>query len=223
MVPAVRLTARTRLTLLHTVLVLVSGVLLSLLTYLLTRRNLAEHRIVLRRAGPGADGPLPPVDSSELASQVRDAALTTLVRQEGIALFVVTLLAAVLGRLVAGRVLRPVRVFTTTARRLSAENLSDRMPVSAARDELAVLAETVNGMLDRIGRGIAERDRALESQRLFTANAAHELRTPLTTVRTAIDVTLDGAPGRAELLAMALDVRTAVDRHRRTLDATAAG
>ncbi|ABW16241.1 hypothetical protein Franean1_6907 [Parafrankia sp. EAN1pec] len=42
------------------------------------------------------------------------------------------------------------------------------------------LAGTLNGMLDRIQRSLVERDRALDSQRMFTANAAHELRTPLT-------------------------------------------
>ncbi|NYV72945.1 HAMP domain-containing histidine kinase [Streptomyces sp. UH6] len=214
------MTARTRLTLLHTLLVLASGALLSLLTYLLTRRSLTERKIVWHLTGPGTTGPPPPADlsSSELAGDVRDEALATLVRQAGIALVVVTLLGAVVGRLVAGRVLLPIRVISATAQRLSAENLSERMPVGRAGDELAALAETVNGMLDRIGLGIAERDRALESQRLFTASAAHELRAPLTTMRTAIDVTLDGEPCRAELRAMALDVRAAVDRHRRTLD-----
>ncbi|WP_222107298.1 sensor histidine kinase [[Actinomadura] parvosata] len=73
-------------------------------------------------------------------------------------------------------------------------------------------------MLDRIQRGVAERDRILDSQWLFTANAAHELRTPLITARTAIDVTLDGHPSRAELLAMAGDVRGAVEHMQRVLN-----
>lgn len=75
-------------------------------------------------------------------------------------------------------------------------------------------------MLDRIQQGIAERDRVLRSQRMFTANAAHELRTPLTTVRAAIDVTLDGdgEPTRTELLAMTGDIATAIEHSRRTLD-----
>jgi len=92
------------------------------------------------------------------------------------------------------------------------------VPVATPADELAALATTINGMLDRIQYGIAERDRILDSQRMFTANAAHELRTPLTTMRTAIDVTLDGRPSRADLLTMAGDVRTAVDHSQRTLD-----
>ncbi|MFJ4620268.1 sensor histidine kinase [Streptomyces sp. NPDC088812] len=214
----VRLTARSRLTLLHTALVLTTGMLLSSFTYLLTRRSLTARTVVVRYTETGTGDPLPPPDPSELARQVRDDTLAALVRQGWIALAAVALLAGLLGWLVAGRVLRPIRTISATARRLSAENLSDRMPVSPARDELAALAETVNDMLDRIQRGVAERDRALESQRLFTANAAHELRTPLTTMRTAIDVTLDGAPSREELLAMAEDVRDAVDRSRRTLD-----
>ncbi|WP_461008536.1 sensor histidine kinase [Streptomyces capparidis] len=118
----------------------------------------------------------------------------------------------------AGRVLRPIRDITATARQLSAENIGERVPVRAPRDELADLAATVNGMLDRVQRGIAERDRVLDSQRMFAANAAHELRTPLTTVRTAIDVTLDGEPTTGQLLTMAADIRDAVEHGRRTLD-----
>ncbi|MEV6872986.1 HAMP domain-containing sensor histidine kinase [Amycolatopsis sp. NPDC051128] len=112
----------------------------------------------------------------------------------------------------------PIRAISATAQRLSAENLTERVPVTTPADELAALAGTINGMLDRIQRGVTERDRVLDSQRMFTANAAHELRTPLTTMRTAIDMTLDGEPSRAELLTMARDVRTAVEHSRRTLD-----
>ncbi|HSA54001.1 MAG TPA: histidine kinase dimerization/phospho-acceptor domain-containing protein, partial [Yinghuangia sp.] len=57
-----------------------------------------------------------------------------------------------------------------------------------------------------------------DGQPLFIANAAHELRTPPATARTAIDVTLDGHPDRDELLAMAGDVRDAVEHMQRVLD-----
>ncbi|MBT2411655.1 HAMP domain-containing histidine kinase [Streptomyces sp. ISL-12] len=186
-----RLTARSRLTLVYTGLVLAAGSLLTALTYLLLFRDL-RLRV--------------------------DAAMSKLLTQAAPALLVVTALAGLTGWLVAGRILRPVRAISDTANRLSAENLSERVPVAQPADELATLAATVNGMLDRIQHGIAERDRVLDSQRLFVANAAHELRTPLTTMRTAIDVTLDGEPDRAELLAMAGDIATAVETSRRTLD-----
>ncbi|GAB1510900.1 sensor histidine kinase [Actinophytocola sp. KF-1] len=216
-----RLTARNRLTLLYTGLVLAAGVVLTALTYVLMRQNLAHREIRLRFTGPDggpAEPPPLPGDPAALSEQVRADTLAALLAQAGIALAVVTVLAALLGWLVAGRVLRPIRAISATARRLSAEHLSDRVPVHPPRDELAALATTINGMLDRIERGIAERDQALDSQRLFTANAAHELRTPLTTIRTAVDVTLDGEPTRAELLTMAEDVRSAADDSRRTLD-----
>ncbi|MGC4813288.1 sensor histidine kinase [Micromonospora sp. DT228] len=186
-----RLTARSRLTLVYTGLVLAAGFLLTALTYLLL-----FHRLRLRI----------------------DEAMSKLLTQAVPALLVVTALAGLTGWVVAGRILRPIRAISGTANRLSAENLSERIPVRQPADELATLAATINGMLDRIQHGITERDRVLASHRLFVANAAHELRTPLTTMRTAIDVTLDGEPDRAELVAMAGDIATAVETSQRTLD-----
>lgn len=212
------LSARGRLTLLYTGLVLVAGVVLAALTYVLMRQHLADRVIAVRIDRTEGAPPPPSLAVPGLTDQVRDETLAALVAQAAIALAVVAVLAAVLGWLVAGRVLRPIRAISATAQRLSAEHLSDRVPVHPPHDELAALATTVNGMLDRIERGITERDRALEGQRLFTANAAHELRTPLTTIRTAVDVTLDGAPSRTELLTMAEDVRAAAEDSRHTLD-----
>ncbi|WP_433221367.1 sensor histidine kinase [Microtetraspora malaysiensis] len=217
----VRLTARARLALLQTALVLAAGATLAGLTYLLMRRRAFFTH--LDPSGPDPSGTLPPMpapaeDLRAFADRVQTDTLSALLTQAALALIVVTALAAMLGWLVAGRVLRPIRVISSTARRLSAENLTERVPVTTPADELSALAGTVNDMLDRIQRGVTERDRVLDSQRMFTANAAHELRTPLTTARTAIDVTLDGNPSRAELLAMAGDVRGAVEHMQRVLD-----
>ncbi|GGO62241.1 HAMP domain-containing protein [Nonomuraea cavernae] len=90
-----------------------------------------------------------------LAEQVEADTLSALLPQAGLALIVVTGLAAVLSWLVAGRVLRPIRATSTTARRLSAENLTDRVPVTTPANELSALAGTINGMLDRVQRGVA--------------------------------------------------------------------
>ncbi len=215
-----RLTARARLTLLLTALVLAAGAALTALTYLLMRENLRHRAFFTQLVPTGSSAPDAPSQDAlrDLADRMAADTLSALLTQAGVALVAVTALAAVLGWLVAGRVLRPIRAISTTARRLSAENLTERVPVTAPADELSALASTVNGMLDRIQLGVAERDRILDSQRLFTANAAHELRTPLTTTRTAIDVTLDGNPDRAELLAMADDVRGGVEHMQRVLD-----
>lgn len=216
----IQLTARARLTILYTALVLAAGVALTALTYFLLQRRL-ERRLVHVEVRSSTDAePIPTLDEliPEIAGRAQEAALSDLLTQAAIALAVVAVLAAVLGWLVAGRVLRPIRVMSATTQGLSAENLSARVPVTGPRDELSGLAETINRMLDRIETGVSERDRVLESQKMFTANAAHELRTPLTTMRTAIDVTLDGEPSRAELLTMAEDIRTAIGQSQRTLD-----
>ncbi|WP_052305218.1 sensor histidine kinase [Stackebrandtia nassauensis] len=200
-------------------MVLGAGAVMTALTYVLMRSSLRRRSFVHTDVDPDSPAGLPfPERFDELIERDRMTILSDLLVKATVALVVVSVLAAVLGWFVAGRVLRPIRQISAASRRLSAENLAERVPVRGPADELAELADTVNGMLDRIQRGVAERDRALASQRLFTANAAHELRTPLTTMRTAIDVTLDGEPDRDELLAMIADLDTTVERSRRTLD-----
>ncbi|HXM55214.1 MAG TPA: ATP-binding protein [Candidatus Dormibacteraeota bacterium] len=122
------------------------------------------------------------------------------------------LAAGVGGWLLAGRMLRPLRDITGTARRLSVANLHERIGLEGPRDELKELADTFDGMLGRL-------DDAFASQRRFVANASHELRTPLAIMHTQIDVAL-GDPGvsRTELLGTTRVVRDAVERCERLLD-----
>ncbi|HEX4703525.1 MAG TPA: HAMP domain-containing sensor histidine kinase, partial [Pseudonocardiaceae bacterium] len=98
-------------------------------------------------------------------------------------------------------------------RRASEHNLTDRLALTGPRDELKELADTFDGMLDRLNAAFA-------SQKRFVANASHELRTPLTVMRTAIDVTL-AKPNHspAQLETMAVEVRSAVDRAEKLIDA----
>jgi heavy metal sensor kinase len=93
-------------------------------------------------------------------------------------------LAAIGGWFLARSSLLPVARMTEQARRMSAENLEQRLPVTNARDELGNLAATFNELLGRL-------DASLSQQRRFMADASHELRTPLSVMRTAIGVTLD--------------------------------
>jgi signal transduction histidine kinase len=132
-------------------------------------------------------------------------ALSHLLQYSLLTLAVVLALAAVLGWIFAGRVLRPVQQITTAARAASEHNLSARVALAGPRDELRELARTFDDMLGRL-------QAAFESQQRFMANASHELRTPLAVMRATIDVVLgnpDAAPG--DLRGMAVDIRVAVD------------
>ena len=113
----------------------------------------------------------------------RQSALSKLLTFSLVGLAVMTVASGGLGWFMSGRVLRPVRVITQTARRASEQHLGERLALTGARDELKELADTFDGMLERL-------DAAFTTQRRFVANASHELRTPLTVMRTAIDVTL---------------------------------
>jgi HAMP domain-containing protein len=73
--------------------------------------------------------------------------LHTLLTQSGIALAVMAALAFALGWLVAGRVLRPVRAITATARAISATSLHERLTVTGPDDEFSELAGTLNDLL----------------------------------------------------------------------------
>lgn len=149
----------------------------------------------------------------EGAKQQGQAALRAYLVWSLASLGVLTLLAGGTGWAVAGRVLRPVHAITDAARRASEHNLSDRLALHGPRDELKELADTFDGMLDRL-------DAAFASQRRFVANASHELRTPLTVMRTAIDVTLAKRNRDDEQwTTMAVEVRHAVGRAEELIDA----
>ncbi len=85
--------------------------------------------------------------------------------------------------LTVGRTLRPVEQLRAGADAVTAADPSRRLPVPAAEDEVRRLAETLNGMLDRLEAGGAR-------QRAFVADAAHELRSPLAALRTVLEVAL---------------------------------
>ncbi len=102
----------------------------------------------------------------------------------GIALAIVAVLALLAGWLIAGRMLRPIRTITRTARRISSSSLHERLALDGPEDELKELGDTLDDLFGRL-------DAAFESQRHFVANASHELRTPLTAERTLLQVALD--------------------------------
>jgi signal transduction histidine kinase len=89
--------------------------------------------------------------------------------------------------LAAGRALRPVEAIRARVASTS-DDLSVRVPVPTARDEVGRLAETMNAMLARL-------QSAQATQRRFVADASHELRSPLATIATGLELMSRGDAG----------------------------
>ena len=98
---------------------------------------------------------------------------------------IMTIAASIVGWLVAGRALRPLRQLADTTEEIrETDDLSRRLPPARnAKDEVGVLTRSFNGMLEGLETTRHELSNSLAAQRRFVADASHELRSPLTTIR----------------------------------------
>jgi signal transduction histidine kinase len=205
-------TIRLRLTVAYGLVFLITGAVLLTIGYFAVREGIngfhfREHPRLL------PPFPHPPLISASQRELARDfhhqfvaSQLHRLIAEYVLALGLMTLISVVAGWLLAGRALRPLRDITATARRVSSENLGERIALVGPADELKELADTFDRMLGRL-------DGAFASQRHFVANASHELRTPLAIMRTEVDVALaDPGASAEELRGMGEAVRETVDR-----------
>ena len=101
------------------------------------------------------------------------------------------ILAALGGLLLSRRALAPVDQITQAARSIGAQDLSRRLLVPRASDELQRLATTLNEMLARL-------EAAFQRITQFTADASHELRTPVSVMRTNAEIALRKPRSEAE-------------------------
>ncbi|MFN7905639.1 MAG: ATP-binding protein [Pseudobdellovibrionaceae bacterium] len=93
----------------------------------------------------------------------------------------ILILATGLGYLFASRALRPVQQMIDATKKIQPDELSHRLPVPQARDEIQSLALTLNEMLSRM-------EQAFLSQERFVAEASHQLFSPLTILKGEMEV-----------------------------------
>ena len=156
------------------------------------------------------DGATRIVQATYLLDQV-NASLSRFVHICLAALGAAAILATIGGRILASRGLRPVGAMATAARRISVENLTERLECSGAGDELDDLAQTFNDMLVRLEKQVTQ-------LRQFTADAAHELRTPLAALRGNAEVALSARRPADELRAVLAESIEEYDRLARIAD-----
>ncbi|MEU3625587.1 two-component sensor histidine kinase [Amycolatopsis coloradensis] len=195
-----RLSLRTKLTALYGGAFLVVGLALLIVNYLLVSSSLPDTaafadtaaEVSLQRvpAYPMDTATIMPAERAQASrlvatsiTEYRSDVLSALLWQSLVALAIAGALAVLLGWLMASRVLRPLHAITSTARKLEAENLDRRIDLDGPDDELKELADTFDGMLDRLAV-------SFDSQKRFVANASHELRTPLAVQRTLVEVAM---------------------------------
>ncbi|MFD9728535.1 sensor histidine kinase [Streptomyces sp. NPDC059072] len=206
-----RRTVRLRMTLLYGGLFVLSGAALLGVTYVLVLRAIGGRppELSINEAGtdPGAVPAQPPQSRQSalktLAEQAQDAmagqisdTMHQLLVQSGIALALMLVVSIVLGWIVAGRMLRPLRTITATAQEISATSLHQRLALEGPPDELKELGDTFDGLLSRL-------ETSFEAHRQFVANASHELRTPLARQRALGQVALSDPEATVESLRQA--------------------
>jgi two-component system, OmpR family, sensor kinase len=113
-----------------------------------------------------------------------------------------------LGWVLAGAALRPVERLRAEAATIQSVEPARRLPVPDTGDELERLAETLNGMLDRLHE-------ALDRERRFVDEASHELRTPLGVLQAEVDLALKEPRDRDELEAALHSIAQETARLRR--------
>lgn len=96
-----------------------------------------------------------------------------------------------ISRLLAGRSIIPVKEITDTSKRITQNNLNERVTLPPNRDELYDLTSSINALLQRI-------ENALQRERQFTSDASHELRTPLASLRGTLEVLVRKPRSQAE-------------------------
>ncbi len=110
-----------------------------------------------------------------------------------------------------GRALKPVTIISTTAAKISAGDLSQRIDMAEAESELGQLAAVLNSTFARLESAFAQ-------QRQFASDAAHELRTPVSVILTQTQAALARERDAASYLQTVEACQRAAQRMRKLIE-----
>ena len=114
-------------------------------------------------------------------------------------------------RYLAGRGIIPIKVITETTRKITKNNLNERVVLPQNEDELYELSSGFNQLLDRI-------EGTIERERQFTSDASHELRTPLATLKGTLEVLIRKPRDQSEYEDKIKFSLTEIDRMSATIE-----
>jgi signal transduction histidine kinase len=137
------------------------------------------HYIVTWQKVTASSGPLRIAIATPLTEVTRS--VDTLARSLWVGTPGLIVLVGLVVWVLVGRALRPVEAIRVQVDAITGTTMDRRVPVPNTDDEVARLARTMNGMLDRL-------ESASARQRAFVSDASHELRSPVSTIRTELEV-----------------------------------
>ncbi|MGD2030809.1 MAG: ATP-binding protein, partial [Desulfobacterales bacterium] len=148
-------------------------------TVTLDQRGKERYRIYETRFTFKNQGPF--VAQLAINSKRSDKILETSLQNIFSAIPVVFLLSIFCGMYISQKPRKILRNITAVTRRITSQNLAERLPLPPGQDEIRDLTLTINFMLDNI-------ESAFDEVRQFTADVSHELRNPLSAVKGEIEV-----------------------------------
>ncbi|MFV0432921.1 MAG: sensor histidine kinase [Leucobacter sp.] len=158
---------------------------------------------------PGESSPSVLIEQSTVLSQ---EVLSGLMLWSILTLLVFTAVAIAVASWLSRRSFARIGQITDTTKRITRQDLHQRLDLPGPADEIKELGDTIDGMLGGL-------EAAFTRQERFITNASHELRTPLTTTRTALEIPLEQGQVPAHL---ELAIRRALDANRRSEELIAA-
>lgn len=170
---------------------------------IVTDRTGSEQLIVFASPGP-RNRDFTMVQMGTPTKPIRDLMVKQL-----LIFIMLSILAMVAGLILYTKTLRrtliPLSSMVDTVQRIDAGSLAERLPATQGQQEVDQLAQSFNGMLERLEQSFEAERESKEQMQRFLSDASHELRTPLTSIHGFIEVLQRGAASNHEQLYRALD------------------